>query len=437
MIESNLKYIYWLFPDVNTLSKEQIDILSTSQAVRKRITKLTIRMLDYGIRQIKQLPATFRMITFLQAIKMQKLSTLVFNVMQQDEAFQTFVKNENYFHLWRDVQQHMSQSSDSMECDVESDVEYEPWDEPELVAPSFRGLNYTKNSCYIDSVLLALLAIPNKIIDKNILDKNLRYVSKSKQKWINCGENDLHNRTRVQDELIRITNSMRGLEEVRDCTQLRKYLANCPGSQPFHRTGMQDAGEFLLYIFNIFQVGIMTKHRVTYVTNSLANPPENVLQTFEEFQVSTPVYNISSTRLRSKEPLDITTFLKDVEDAKLSAGNLYKHPDTGVKYKRRIEINRIVSASYVVFNAQRLSPNGSVSQTRITIPEKIEIEGKVLKLHAVIVHESHHYTCYIKCDKFWYHYDDMSHSGTKWIGDLSQCKHLPDPEKNGILYFYS
>jgi hypothetical protein len=500
-IENNLKYIYWLFPDVSTLNKKDIDILTTSKRVRNRIIKITIRMLDFygykidskndSVKQIKELyrcndagfpiglfsVRNFQLITqimnFLLSIQMKKLSGMVFlalcHALQHNKQFKTLVKNENYFPLWMATQPYMSKTkeyynsdnmsfddphlreqaeewdSESSEEDDEmheennSSVEFEPWDEPEFSMPSFRGLNYIKNSCYIDSVLLALFAIPNKILDKNILKKDLSYISQSKKKWIGCGRDvnsDFFNRKQVQNELNRIANSMRGMEQVRDCTMLRKYLENCPGSQEFHRGGMQDAGEFLLYLFNIFEVGIMTKHRVTYVTNSTTIPPENVVQTFQEFQISSPVYNISSHRLRTNKSLDIRDFLKDIEDARLSSDDLYRDPDTGIKYKRRIEINKVISTPYIVFNAQRLYSNGSRSHTPIKFPDKIKIGKNVLILQAVIVHENHHYTCYIKYNKFWYHYDDITNS-TKWLGELSNRRGFPDPEKNGILFFYT
>lgn len=442
-----------------------------------------------GLFSVRNLQLIRQILLFLSDINMEKLSAIFFkaicHAIQHNKDFKNLVKNENFFPLWVATQSHMtpykdiqdfsssdeeeqqdsssssdddeeqrrdsssqeeqqnSSSSDNEEQrnSSEEDVEFEPWEEVEYTNPQFRGLYYSRNSCYIDSVLVALFAVPNKIIEKNILEKDILYISNSKKKWISCGTQDFQNRTQIQNELVRITKSFRGFEQVKDCTMLRKYLSCCPGSQEFHKYGMQDAGEFLLYLFNIFEVSIMTKHRITYVTNSMTKPPENILKTFEETQIASPVVNISHHKLKMFSEIDIEQFLNDIEDDRLSSNDFYRHPDNGVRYKRRIEITKIISTPYIVFNAQRLEITEGDERyisTKIVFPEKINIKkGKNLNLYCIVVHKSQHYTCYIKSGNFWYYYDDL-HNSIKWIGLFSTMKaSSPSPETNGILYFYT
>ena len=61
-------------------------------------------------------------------------------------------------------------------------------------------------------------------------------------------------------------------EEKMNCISLRKALKTCNDlPQPFYRTDTQDAGEFLLYLFNKFELTIATQYQYTYVSNDNKN----------------------------------------------------------------------------------------------------------------------------------------------------------------------
>lgn len=296
----------------------------------------------------------------------------------------------------------------------------------------FKGLYNVRNSCYMDSVLVSLFASPNKIMESSIIQKNF----KSQSSWITCS--DKNSRKKIQIELVRIINSFRGYENVRDCKDLRKSLESCNGSQQFHKGGMQDAGEFLLYLFNIFEVNVTKKHRATYVTNSIANPPKDYVKTFTEVQDCTPLINIPSLRL--EKGLDVTKFLNDTEDAIFSKEDFYRHTETGIRYRRRIENTRVVETSYIVFNVERIIyTTDRFINTKINIPDYLVV-GKnnvVLNLNAVVVYVSSHYTCYFKNSDVWYYYDDLDNS-TVEIGDYTDLlESSPSVQRNCTLLFYT
>jgi hypothetical protein len=287
----------------------------------------------------------------------------------------------------------------------------------------FTGLYNTKNSCYIDSVLVSLFASPNKIMDDCIIFKKTGLRVSSHKK--------------IQIELIKIINSFRGYENVRDCTALRESLRGCPGSQEFHSGGMQDAGEFLMYLFNIFEVNVTKKHRATYVTNSIANPPKQYVETFSEIQDCTPLINIPSLRL--EKGLDPTIFLNETEDAIFSKEDFYRHEETGIRYRRRIETNKVLQSSYIVFNVERiLYGTEKFVNTKITIPHQVVVNiNTTLNLNAVVVYLSGHYTCYFKNGDVWYYYDDLDNS-TMRVGDYTDLmQSTPSVQRNCTLLFYT
>jgi hypothetical protein len=326
----------------------------------------------------------------------------------------------------------------------------------------FTGLKYTGNSCYQDSVLLSLFAIPNKFIENNILEKDLNKIKES-QKEIICSKDtkeDIISKEDIQKELNKITNSIRNKgEKVEYCSKLRSLIKKCPSTsgQEFYGTGTQDAGEFVQYLFSIFNVEGMSKFTKTILSNNLdekinEDSENTILSSYRKFNTS-PIILIPSQKLIDSK---IKYYLEQYEDAIFDEKNLYKHSD-GKKYKRRIEVTNIDNTDYLIFYTQRLSEQqGSVvrNYSKIIPDESITLKNnKKLSLHAIVVHRKLHYTCYIKCKNYWFYYNDIPNT-IEYIGSYKEMMegslkdshprptqenkdNRPDPCKEGTLYFYS
>ena len=316
-------------------------------------------------------------------------------------------------------------------------------------------MKYFKNSCYQDSVLLSLLAIPNKFIDEKILNKDIKDVVSKRNQIYKCSESieeDITRRTDIQKELISIMNIVRNPnDEDKDqtCSRLRELIRKCPsiGGQEFHNKSMQDAGEFLTYLFLLFGIENTRKQTITNkYTNNIFEKEETLTDFITSVRktVSSPVVLIPPDGL--KENASIGNYLIYKENSIMDQENLAKAPN-GEYYNRLIVTNKIEDADYLVFYIQRkqLQTDGKiiVLETKIIPNRFISLnKKKTLYLHAIVTYKSSHYTCYIKCKKKWYYYNDMSND-ILYIGDYdelinkSEERSYPDPTTMGVLYFYS
>lgn len=434
------------------LTEQEVEIFRKDINIRRKVIKAVSRMLEFygytfvkdGVFQIKELKRyeqgryiglystrNYRRLTnmmaFLNKINMKTASSLIMlalcYAMHKDLELREKIKNSGVLKDWFQTQKYLRPYIDIYNINNMKNSECK-----------FIGLKYTGNSCYQDSTLLALFAIPNDFITKNILRKDLRSMQ---NREISCGRNDYENRSAIQKELQRITGSMRGeLPTVDYCSSLREILKQCPspGRQAFYGTGTQDAGEFLQYIFAIFQVGGVLRVRTTIVTNDLDGFRGKIVNQIEE--QTSPIVLIPAKEFPK---IDIDYFLDVTDDAIFDSKNRYKAPD-GILYRRRIERTTILKGDYIVFYAQRLHVDGGkqIRTYNQIIPSETIRLNKTLHLFAIVVHRNAHYTTYIKCEQRWFYYNDLS-SNIVPIGtydEMLRQKNEPSVQSEGVLYFY-
>ena len=252
-------------------------------------------------------------------------------------------------------------------------------------------------------------------------------------------EIDLRNRNRVQNELIKITNSIRGNKDVKRCTSLRKILESCPHEENFSDTSQKDAGEFLGYILNIFDTNVAVKQFDIYRTNDLNSDIDNIPKTDTNIDNKASIVHTiyHNDLINIPNNTKINSLLTSIEDS----GEL--EPDNYINgYKRRVEVQTIIQAPYLIFNLKRASPYSTRTISTKIIPDKTIIVGnKSLSLSAIVVHRGSrsggHYTAYLKLGQVWYYYNDMGPSINK-VGSYEKLlSYDPSPVKYGTLYFYS
>ena len=322
---------------------------------------------------------------------------------------------------------------------------------PKVIAKPtvFGGLYNIGQSCYLDSTLMALLAVPNKFVTDNILNGNMFFVGNLRQ----CGNTpgqDMVNKRKIQKYINDLAQSIRGEKTINYCTNFRKLLANCdqPSDQPFDLPEQRDAGEFIQWLFTLFPVNKCTKRFTNYVTDDVSSSVFDIdfstlvkssERTDDNSSVIQTINAFNLFILAEEKIINTTDLLKIIEDSgELSDNNMAKVGN--LRYKRSIRVEEIVSTPYLILYVQRNLPNGPL-RSRIDATERIIINNKTLELSAFVTHagedDSGHYTCYFKYRSDWYFYNDTA--GTRLvskIGNYNVMIETTNVLRNSVLIFY-
>ena len=304
------------------------------------------------------------------------------------------------------------------------------------------GLHNSGSSCYLDSVLFCLFAIPNQFINDNILFCNISKTTHKDSEFIK----------QVQKILIEITKSIRITKNIKFCTKFSNLIEKFPlkGMPNFGKLGQQEAGEFLIYLLTIFNVNCKSrKKNENFATNNINQfRKKELIKTSTTFDKEGSILMfIDSFQLleKSKKANLLYYFTKTIRDTgELSNENrlcIIKH---GIKsyFKRQITYSSLIDTPYLIFWLQRANPiDNSVIKTEIVPTQKMTLEsGRVLYLNAIILHigtiNSGHYISYFRYNDKWYTYDDIG-AEINIIGNyFKMLQQTPSVKTNGVLYFY-
>lgn len=298
-------------------------------------------------------------------------------------------------------------------------------------------LSWIGDSCFIDSVLIALFAVPTKFIQEHILDAPLTELEHNKFNSYPCSrispEDDLKNRKLVQFELQRIALSLHGeIPHVETCTDLRNALINCPHVENYHEEHVGDAGEFLGYILGMFP----NIHQVTTWTFEERSNDGGVSWTHSKPTKYTGNNNVI-THINSNT---LKSLGYPVIHDLLYSNTIYTYDD---KVVRKVE--KITSTPFLVVAIDRAdleegADDPEFIDVSVMITETLNFHpfGQTLALTAVVLWENYHYTCVYKCGHYWYYYDDMSPTidciGT--FEELRTSTDIPNLESSCTLLFY-
>ncbi len=321
--------------------------------------------------------------------------------------------------------------------------ETQPLDFP---CAKFEPLQWVGSSCYVDSDLMALLAVPNLFVTETILNADLVSEPPGRPGYA-CAKKpavgekadpavDLINRKKVQSSLNEITKSLRGTGTVPNCTSLRKILAACPHPEEFHLTGSRDAGEYLGYILSMFPA---TQQAVTTTTTSVSKDGGVTWKVISsDVRHDSVVWDVLPATLKaipSDKSLTIGALLEDIDVEDMTNGSL-KETNTTLN-----------TTPFLVLHANRADPTLEEDDENFMIATKILptehitfLDGSRLAFSGVVMWKDYHYTAYIRCGTGWYYYDDGM-GLERPISYMDMITYIandrPGITTNGTLYFYA
>lgn len=281
---------------------------------------------------------------------------------------------------------------------------------------------------------MALLSRSNSIID-DLLTQDLS----NKKCWVKCSNDfkvDRQAREKVQREMIRIANSIRCHNDVKNCAQLREILKECGGSsEKFFSSRMQDVGEFLSYLFGILCFDIGQIKETIYLPKGKESKEgkEGKGDKWVQYKQFTqkgmpPIISVPS----SVQPCSTNSLFQRAETYVLDDDNIYDG-----KYKNVRKTYSFMMDRFVAINVNRLSASGFV-YTPIHPVQRI---GS-MKLDSIIVFRSDHYTLYYEDDDgIWYHYNDQPYRDKHTIDKIGTYEDMlrsrPSPITSSVLIIYS
>ena len=329
-----------------------------------------------------------------------------------------------------------------------------------------RGLYWRRNSCYMDTSLHCMLAVPS-VLSHFILNVNLETPIIPV-----CGVTpalDLINRRRVQTELRYITETIRGKAKPENMAatadKLRLLFRTCdlPASRQWWTGQTQEAGELISWLLSLFPIDLGIAVRKSYATNNIKlQDVSKMHQTATHISTQeSPVVSIYQHDLQSKgsTTTPISDFLTDIQDSgELEAKYSFVATvgDKEESFRRSVRIKKLFKApGAIIFNTHRggggehpLKLVGGAAERWIKTPidpdEYITLDsGQRFEFCGVILYDGGHYTCCYNCTNIWYYYDDLQGRGDLSIPTeigpyktLMSGRYSREIRTRGTVYFY-
>ena len=302
---------------------------------------------------------------------------------------------------------------------------------------TFGRFENISQSCYIDSVLFSLLAVPNEFINKYILRNDLKNL-----KDIVVPKSTIQNIQKILNEYQ--AKIFENKSQIFNCKKIMDVMKGIKlGGYDMGADGKQyDAGEFLLFLLRLFELDVVTVQTTNYGTMSKDStvPFREMVETSRQRTNNGLIHMVPRDLLRASEPnVELEDFLNKVDwGREFESG--YTASD-GRHYPRRIMTSEVIHAPYLVFLVQRDYHNKIIKKP-VNPTKTINFPSKAtLSLSAIVEYNGDikrgHYVCYFVCDDNWYKYDDMGPSITHVGKYEDMLTKNPTVKHSGVLYFYS
>lgn len=287
------------------------------------------------------------------------------------------------------------------------------------------------NSCYLDSLMVALFHHDNPFIQEVIFNNNINHnnIKELKDKA-----------EEIRSELQKIYNLIANTLEnkpIQTCVNIRKlfndyvklFTTNFPNDTAMEPTNYEKDQAEPVQILNLLTIIFNIKNTVKVnITRWGANLTTNKTQTSSDKDDQPFIFYIHQQDLMDKLSIQIKDYYPvKTEITHFDKNNLWQ--SNGKKYSQKIEEIEIVDSSLLFINIKRLflnynhndmqydNYNAAINHaiklnTKVIPEEEIKLKtGKILKLYSIIVQQGinsgGHYICLYNCNDLWYEYDDL------------------------------
>jgi hypothetical protein len=342
-----------------------------------------------------------------------------------------------------------------------------------------RGLrNVSGVSCYLDSALFLLLAIPNKHIDKYMLQKELTASNIGKMCSATDDQKNLEAAVAIQDELNRIAFKIRNGPNLSDSSKLecrnlwrilKRHCKNPPSIfHRFYEVEQKSPSDVLKFLFQLFAFDSTWRLSMTSTTSWKRTPADKKFNPAYKSVITTNniscIWEVPFEIIMQTPRTDLRRLLSQTDTTTLSQENPhYADQDQVTRqnplfyYKKVTKLDKM--PPFLVFDIARVNVlTGRYIQTEIN-PNQILQD---MALYGIIVQRGYgddddedddedtddqqgygvtdigggHYTAYFKCKDVWYEFDDMGAVIT-CIGSYERLVKNTDVARRGVMYMYT
>jgi hypothetical protein len=284
-------------------------------------------------------------------------------------------------------------------------------------------LNYKNNSCYLDTFLVSIMHKKDNNIIKNIMSVSVRHEGKNK---LTLGKYS----NEIKDEFKKIYNIIQKGESTYICTKLRDLFTKYDKQyikqveEKLEKIEWMTSQQEPRDVINIID-RVLNLKMDTVVSQKIDNGDEN------KIDVLFNNLNIDLAHNKDKDE-----YVKDY--LPINKEKMYNQ----ISKKEFIKETTYLSTKGLFVNILRgyydENQNEVKSKSKVIPLENVKINDTKLDLVSMIVHHGDsthggHYTCYIKNEDEWYHFDDMK-DDYKFIGKFSN---IPTSAlKNSVALVY-
>ena len=299
--------------------------------------------------------------------------------------------------------------------------------------PLVRGPHYCANSCFLDSLVMALLHRPPAALRARL---EAEAVAESRP---------------VARELIRLLRHIHATTDraasggtATTCTALRQLL-----HQDMQRRGYEnpadgqprDASEMLKALLQILRfpdtLKVQRKSEIFIDGSWLDRAPPTTAPHGTVWTVHLPCTARSvgqALHLREEQQVEGRLDAEDMEELRQVHGDATPHTN---EYSKRRDIMKLVGVDGDLFFLElaRVHVNhatGRVCMSDVIFdPDSIRLsQDRVFDVISLLCHHKNHYTCVLRHGRMWWEYDDR-------MPELRACALTPDKLRTAVLYMYA